>query len=388
MNQKLLLRAGAMLLTLPLMLSGCGQASTPTPSPAPTSIPSPDVPGLTAQPIGESTAPTPSQAPIAGPFVDIFSLGRLAQGEALYEYAGQQVRRRFFYYIPSTYSEGERLPLMLSLHGSGSNATMQLGEGRWVDYAEQKGMIIVAPESTALHANGKISSEGKLPYEIGQSDAAYVRWAATSTDFSTQLGVDDVQYLSDLIDLFVDSGYADAEQIYSSGLSHGAFMSLRLALEIPEKIAGVGIVAGLLCTEFEDVQLPRPVKLVLIHGTQDTIVPIQGMKYLTDGEDAVERVWAYSSSETAAWFLEQYGIEDHPIVSQLPDKDPDDGTTITRRAYADRDGRELIVQYVVDGGGHTWPGGTQYAPISVCGIVSRDAQAAELIWSELRTVSQ
>lgn len=379
MNQKFLLRAAAVMLTLPLILSGCGQASTPAPSAAPTSAPGP---GTASQPTAEPTAPAPTQPHSEGPHVEAFALGRLARGEALYEYAGQQVNRRFFYYIPSTYVQGGRLPLMLSLHGSGSNATMQLAEGRWTDYAEQEDIIIVAPESTALHANGKISSEGKLPYEIGQSDAAYVRWAATSTDPCVQFGVDDVQYLSDLIDLFVDSGYADAGRVYSSGLSHGAFMSLRLALERPEKIAGIGVVAGLLCAEFEDIQMSRPVKIVLIHGTQDAIVPFQGMKYRTDGGE--ELVWAYSSEETVAWFLKQYGMEDGPTVSQLPDTDPEDGTTLTRRAYADRDGQELIVQYVVDGGGHTWPGGTQYAPVSVCGAVSRDAQAAELIWLELQ----
>lgn len=384
MNQKLLLRAATMLLTLPLMFSGCGQIPTPSPSVTPNDAQGSDDSNQASQPSGEAAAPAPSQSTPEGPRVETFSLGRLTRGEALYEYDGQQVTRKFFYYIPSTYTEGDRLPLMLSLHGSGSNATMQLGEGRWVDYAEQEGIIIVAPESTALHANGKISSEGKLPYEIGQSDAAYVRWAAASTDPCVQFGVDDVQYLSDLIDLFVNSGYADAERVYSSGLSHGAFMSLRLTLELPEKIAGVGIVAGLLCTEFKDVQMSKSVKIVLIHGTQDTIVPIQGMNYPSGGESTAEQLWAYSSNETVAWFLEQYGMDNRPTVSQLPDTDPEDGTTITRRAYADEAGRELIVQYVVDGGGHTWPGGTQYAPISVCGVVSREAQAAELIWSELQ----
>jgi len=36
---------------------------------------------------------------------------------------------------------------------------------------------------------------------------------------------------------------------------------------------------------------------------------------------------------------------------------------------------------VVEGGGHTWPGGTEYYG---SGPVSKDAQAAELIWAELK----
>ena len=36
---------------------------------------------------------------------------------------------------------------------------------------------------------------------------------------------------------------------------------------------------------------------------------------------------------------------------------------------------------MVEGGGHTWPGGTAYAG---SGPVSLDAQASQLIWAELR----
>lgn len=375
MKKRFLVLAAA-LLTLPLLLSGCApQNPTGEETPAPSPEQEPSVP------VPESTAPVLTPPPPEGPRVEAFSIGRLARGEAHYQYAGQQVTRKFYYYIPSTYVEGNALPLMLSLHGSGSNATMQLNEGRWVDYAEEEGIVIVAPESTALHANGKISSEGKLPYEIGQSDASYVRWAAVSSDPCAMEGVDDVQYLSDLIDLFVDGGYADPRRVYASGLSHGAFMSLRLALERPEKIAGIGVVAGLLCSELDEVELSQQVKVVLIHGTQDTIVPFSGMTY-------GETVWAHSSDETAAWFLKRYGIGPEPIISQLPDLDPEDGTIITRKAYADENGVEQVVQYVVEGGGHTWPGGTQYAPVSVCGVVSRDAQAAELIWTELKSAAR
>ena len=378
MKRELLLLASAALLAMPLLLSGCGQASAPAQS----QVPAPSG----SQPAPEP--PAPSEPVQVGPHVERFSIGRLTRGEGIYEYAGQQVTRKFYYYIPSTYTEGERLPLMLSLHGSGSNATMQLNEGRWTEYAEQEGFIVVAPESTAIHLDGKISSEGKLPYEIGRSDASFLRWAAVPTDPCAQLGVDDVGYLCDLIDLFVDGGYADAARVYSSGLSHGAFMSLRLALEMPEKLAGIGVVAGLLYADFDRVQLPETVKVVLIHGTADTIVPFGGMKYDSDGDGTADYLWAYSSDETADWFRMQYGMEGEPAVSPLPDADPEDGTTITRRAYADKNGTELVVQYVVDGGGHTWPGGTQYAPASVCGIVSRDAQAAELIWAELKDAAK
>ncbi len=39
-----------------------------------------------------------------------------------------------------------------------------------------------------------------------------------------------------------------------------------------------------------------------------------------------------------------------------------------------------MVAYTIDGGGHTWPGGEQYAPELVVGETCRDFDANEVIW--------
>ena len=59
---------------------------------------------------------------------------------------------------------------------------------------------------------------------------------------------------------------------------------MRLALEAPEKFAGVGVVSGLLCTEYTTVVPTEQVKIVFIQGTQDPVVPIEGMHYDFDGD--------------------------------------------------------------------------------------------------------
>jgi polyhydroxybutyrate depolymerase len=58
-----------------------------------------------------------------------------------------------------------------------------------------------------------------------------------------------------------------------------------------------------------------------------------------------------------------------------------DGTRVIRKEYNNGvDGTEVIL-YVVDGGGHTWPGGLQYLPKSLIGKTCRDIDANEIIWS-------
>lgn len=335
-----------------------------------------DSPGVESKP-PESAAPTPATpSPSAQPTPDlVLKTGALTRAERTYTYNGSDVVRKFYYYIPSSY-QGEPLPIMLSLHGSGSNAYSQLLESRWHEYAEEYGFIVIAPESTAIHSDGRLTSEGRLLYEIGRSDGQYLRWNAVSTDPCNAYGVDDVAYLLDLVDLFVDKGFGDTHRVYSSGLSHGAFMSLRLALEAPERIAGVGAVAGLLASEYQEVVLPEKIKVVFVQGTADPIVPIGGMNY--SGVD-----FALSLEKSVAWFLEQYGMENAPTEQALPGADPQNGTTITRYEYADADGEPWIFKYVVEGGGHTWPGGTQYSDAQYVGVVSRAADASLLILRDL-----
>lgn len=365
----------SLLLTLAMLLSLCAcRSSSAQPEPSPT-------PSTSVEPEPE---PEPSGEPKAIPLSDGAKIGELSYGRELYRYLGQEVSRLYYYYIPSTYQEGEKLPLMFSLHGSGSNATISRLETNWVKYAEQERFIVVFPESVYIHKDGTLSSEGKSYLETKQSDYSYMRWNAASTDPVAGYGVNDVKNISDLIDIFVDEGYVDPARVYSSGMSHGAFLSLRLALEIPEKIAGVGIVSALLCTEYIYKKLPQGPKVVFINGTEDSVVPITGMVYDFDKDGVFEYTWALSQEDSVAWFLDQYGMENDPGFSTLPDTAPDDGTTISRYEYRDEQGDVKVVRYVVDGGGHTWPGGNiDYGSF---GRSSKDAQGAELIWAELKDV--
>lgn len=374
---KRIVRLFCILLILALLFSlcACGPASgRQDPSPSPTGSEAPSKKPEKEEP------PEPKVIPLR----DGVKIGELAYGRELYKYLGKEVSRLYYYYIPSTYREGERLPLMFSLHGSGSSATVNLLETNWIKYAEQERFIVVFPESVYIHKDGTLSSEGKSYLETKQSDYNYMRWNAASTDPVAGYGVNDVKYISDLIDIFVSEGYADPSRVYSSGMSHGGFLSLRLALEIPEKIAGVGIVCAELVAEYLYKKLPQGPKVVFINGTEDTVVPFGGMVYDFDNDGEFEYTWAVSQEKSALWFLDQYGIVTEPIFSELPDADPHDGTTVSRYDYRDENGVSKVVRYVVAGGGHTWPGGN--IDYGIFGRSSKDVQGAELIWNELKDV--
>ena len=61
----------------------------------------------------------------------------------------------------------------------------------------------------------------------------------------------------------------------------------------------------------------------------------------------------------------------------LKDRDPNDGTITVRHDRAGCAGAVTLLE--VQGGGHTWPGGSQYLPSALIGPVSRDFDASDAI---------
>jgi poly(3-hydroxybutyrate) depolymerase len=91
-----------------------------------------------------------------------------------------------------------------------------------------------------------------------------------------------------------------------------------------------------------------------------------------------------STEDTAAFWAEANGITAEPVVDYLPQTAENDPTLIRRTVYSGgQDGTEVI-KYVVEGGGHTWPGGPQFLPAASIGLVSRHLEASEVIWEHFQ----
>src|SRR5262249_44438422 len=58
--------------------------------------------------------------------------------------------------------------------------------------------------------------------------------------------------------------------------------------------------------------------------------------------------------------------------------------TATRLTYANCTAGTSVALLKLDGGGHTWPGGSQYLPQGLVGKVCRQFDGATLIWEFFR----
>jgi polyhydroxybutyrate depolymerase len=186
--------------------------------------------------------------------------------------------------------------------------------------------------------------------------------------------VDDVKFMSGLIDKLAADYDIDRKRVFASGMSNGGFMTQRLGCELADRIKAIAPVAGTMGTEYAPTCHPaRPVSILEIHGTDDPLIPFNGGQ--DRGRDG--GTTDVSVMDTYNFWVRNNGCST-PTVTQLPDR-ANDGTTTTVHAARPCASGSAALLYVVNGGGHTWPGGAQYLPALLVGRTSRDFDASETI---------
>ncbi|MDB5973173.1 MAG: Polyhydroxybutyrate depolymerase [Hydrocarboniphaga sp.] len=170
-------------------------------------------------------------------------------------------------------------------------------------------------------------------------------WHDDPTDTST---TDDVGFLTTLIETSVASYPVDVKRVYMTGFSDGAMMTLRYACDRPDKIAAAAAVSGVMLKSLVSVcgspSFATP--MAMINGTADTIVKYSPGKYAI----------SISVPDSAKHWAKINGCGAAPVVSNLADIAPSDGTTVTLTAYLGCATGDSVDLYTVNNGGHTWPG--------------------------------
>lgn len=271
------------------------------------------------------------------------------------------LERTYSIYVPVSFHSLTPMPLVLLLHGGGGTGegmeTLTLGG--WNRLAEREGFIVVYPDGFEKHWN---DGRGIWAYRAHREN------------------VDDVGFISTLIEHLTKTLRIDPTRIYTAGISNGGQFSQRLACERSDRIAAIGVVAIQLPEHLPSAcALKRPVSALMMPGTEDPLVPWEGGEIGFRGGRKFGRV--FSVRESIGFWVKQNQCPGKPVVSYEPDRDPKDRTRVRRETYGPCSEGTEVVLYAVEGGGHTWPGGDQYLPTRIIGRTSRDIDANEVIWN-------
>lgn len=211
--------------------------------------------------------------------------------------------------VPPSYDPDRPTPLVVNLHGSGSNAIEASVYGRVDQEGSERNMITVVPQA--------IGGEWQLPAEGSDRD-----------------------FLLGLVEDMKARYCIDVGSVHMIGMSLGAWKAAVTACAAPDVFAS----AVLVTVEVHPNGCP-PIPVVAFHGTADSTVPYgegSGMKFPDSPNAGLPGVHV----NIANW-AQGNGCEAEPDKERIGD---DVEKWTYRGCAAD------VVLHTIVGGGHTWPG--------------------------------
>lgn len=280
------------------------------------------------------------------------SAGSVQPGFSAREVVSSGVKRCYELYAPDAIHAGHALPVVFSLHGFASNPRGQRLISRWETIAQRERFLVVHPQGTSFP----------------------LRW---NTGPRSRVGaVDDVRLIQDIVEDLARSVSIDRRRIFVTGISDGGALTHRIACDLSSYVAAAGIVSGYVADAPEECQPTRSVPLMVFFGTDDPILRYEGGRMELP-------TWAATLLNIPPWVLEYQPVESwvegwavRNGCKLTPERIMSEGSVEARRYGGCRGGGEVIF-YIIQGGGHTWPGGPW---IPWLGRATRDIDASELLW--------
>lgn len=273
------------------------------------------------------------------------------------------VTRAFTKLVPST----TPAPLVIVLHGKTQRGADMITRTAWPLVAKREQFALVLPD--------------------GLNNAwADSRPEARRAGRGPPDGTDDVAFIARLVEKLVADRIADPRRVYVTGISNGGAMTMTLVCARADLFAAAASVVMNLTDESAAACRPsRPVPMLVMNGTVDPLIPYDGGRGAS--YFAADGFW--STARTLAFWRKANGCEaQDAAATDLPDRNPDDRSTVTRIESRCPGGRDVVL-YRVNGGGHRMPGHAPDAhfPKLAAGLLgpqNGDIDGAETIWAFFR----
>jgi polyhydroxybutyrate depolymerase len=250
---------------------------------------------------------------------------KILNGDNYGKLTNQGRLRTYYFYVPKTYNKNHSMPLVLVFHGDAGTGYSISNVTRFNSLAEKKKFIVVYPDGIDKKWNLRGNPRGRI---------------------------DDVLFVSALIDHLKQQINIDQHKVYATGFSKGGILTQALACKLSNKIAAFASVAGSLPVRLKpNCQPETPISMLMINGTKDRDV-------LYEGDDHTQRGALVSISDMGSFW------RSHDKCSVSAKSPQAHGTSLSKNSqvktswYSHCQGNSEVVQLAVVNGGHFWPGGT------------------------------
>lgn len=246
-------------------------------------------------------------------------------------------------------------PLVIFLTGTGGTAAWADHETGWSELARHEGFALAVPES--------------LPPDLTKPPAFLTnpqRWNDGAPALFSPPPVDDVRFLTAVMDDAVVRCGIDARRVFVTGFSNGAGMTFRIAAEAAHRVAAIAPVAGYCWVN--DPRPTRPVPTLYMVGTHDLLIPLRGGEVRQPWHNRLVR--RPPVNDTLERWARATGCAPVPVLRS-------DDPTVRVEQYP---GPVVFEAVTIEGLGHHWPGGRGQLNPRIAGPPSNAVNATEMIW--------
>lgn len=254
------------------------------------------------------------------------------------------LKRHYILKLPQNFESLDSVPLVIFLHGFAGSMEQAESDYGFNEKADTEGFVVVYPDG--IQNDGIF---GLRSWNAGQC-----------CEYAEKNNIDDVGFIEKIIDnLLLEYPQIDSNKIYTTGISNGAMMCYRLAIELYSKISAIAPVSGPLMLESD---LTSPMPILHIHSLKDDKVPYNGGL----------GIGGYNFN-SVTWTLEQWQIQNGCTSNTTVDYG-----NFSIIKYSDCTEDNEILLYLTEDGGHSWPGSKIVR--SWADLPSTAFNATSLIW--------
>lgn len=296
---------------------------------------------------------------LAGACIPEYPAGQADSALERHSLSFQGRERVYFVHAPPNQSETEGKPVVFVLHGGGGADAEEM--------AKRTGMNSIADREAFLVV---------YPYGVdGQWNDGRGRTFRRAKD---NANVDDVGFISAILDELIRSGKADAHRIYVVGLSNGGMMTYRLGIELGDRLSAIAAIIANLPANLAGQKPVRPLPVLIMNGTADPMMPWDGGSVRVLGGEYGE---VLSTADTVRYWLRAADMPESPTKESLEDRVRDDQSTVEKEVYRDPQGFAEVLLYTIVGGGHNLPGGQTPDRPRLLGPKNMDINGMEEVWA-------
>lgn len=254
-------------------------------------------------------------------FALILTLNAQAQTNVNIQIQHDGLTRDCIVHLPPGHNPANTYALVINMHGLGSAMAQQQFYSQMDRVADTAGFIVAYPQGEEVMFQGLTQRH----------------WNA---GFGT--GVDDLGFLDKLIDRVNQDYGSDLKRTYMTGMSNGGYMSYYFACQKADRVTAIASITGSM-TELvlNNCDPSEMVPALQMHGTADGVVGFNGSPSI----DEVVQFWV-NHNTCPRGFSEE----------MIPDIDLSDNCSAVKRTWEDCDSKSQVWYYIIENGGHTWPG--------------------------------